>query len=96
MNEARSLENSLERHVISTNCGLGSNTHSNINSGWGTNSASNERSACTQLAPYILPALQLFNTRQVPNDLRDVLMCPIAKDIFTDHVVARDGNTYQR
>ena len=47
MNEARSLENGWESHVISKNSGWGSHTHLNINSGWGTNSASNEVSDCT-------------------------------------------------
>ena len=96
MNEARSLENGWKSHVSSPNYGLGSNTHSNINSRWGTNNASNEGSAHTQLAPYILPPLQLSGTRKIPNDFRDDLMCPITQEIFTDPVVVRYGNTYEQ
>ena len=41
-------------------------------------------------------ALQLSNTRQIPNDLRDGLIFPIAREIFKDPVLASDGNTCER
>ena len=31
-----------------------------------------------------------------PNDLRDDLVCSIAREIFTDPVVASDGSNYER
>ena len=53
-------------------------------------------SACIQIAPYILPALQLSDTRRIPNDLKDDLICPITREVFKDPVLASDGNTYEQ
>ena len=92
-------------HTLKSGCGIqfnninpgrGSNVTSNINSGWGTNITSNEVSACTHIPPYILPALQLSDTRLITNNLRDDLICPITRDVFKDPILANDGNTYEK
>ena len=78
MNVARRLEAGWESYADIQNSVWGSNNHSNINVGWGTNITSDEGSTFKQLVQYIT-ALQLSNTRQIANDLRDDLICPITR-----------------
>ena len=96
MNVSRSLDIGWEHHVNRLNSGLGSNTTLNKNSDWVTNITSNEGSAYTHIPSYTLPALQLSEPRQITNDLRDDLICPITIEIFKEPVLASDVNNYEQ
>ena len=95
LNEEPRLVSSWETQYNSTRSSRGENTNSFVNSGWGGNSLSNERSAGGTSSTYRLPALD-FDTGKISGSLAQKLMCPIAHDIFKDPVLASDGNTYER
>ena len=69
----------------------------NPNNNWGSNIISNVVTARTQTAPYNLLALPVFSdTRLITNDLTDTMIYPITREIFTDPILASDGNNYER